>query len=218
MSGDADGSAYRLYRCSCWMLRWLQRPLGGIAAIDSERLPATGPVIVAANHASYLDPIVAGLSCRRPLHFMARASLFAFPVFGTLIRWHNAFPVEREGDPRAALRACGQRLERGEAVLLFPEGTRTRDGRLGPVKGGVGMLATRYHAPILPVYIWGTRRAWPAGRVWMRPHPMRVFYGKPIVAAGDARSEQRRLVEATGEALHALEHRARAWEALRDHA
>lgn len=202
----------RLYQLSRWLLRWLQSPAGGVVSVGLERFPESGPVILAVNHVSFLDPIMAGLSCVRPLHFMARASLFDTPVFGQLIGRVNAFPVEREGDPRAALRACGEHLDNGEVVLMFPEGTRSRTGRLGEIKGGVGLLASRHRAAVLPLYLWGTRQAWPAGRAWMRPHPVRAFYGRPLEpAAAAGRDGQRRVTEYIKNSLLALEAAADAW-------
>ena len=196
-----------LYATSRWLLRGLQRLAGGVASHGPERMPGRGPVIVAANHTSYLDPIMVGLGCGRPLHFMARATLFRDPFFAWAIRAHHAFPVERAGDPRAALRAFGERLDRGEAVLMFPEGTRSPTGRLGEVKGGVGLLAVRHRAPVVPVYAWGTHQGWPAGGRW-RPHPVRLFFGAAIEPGPDSRESQRRITEATHAALSALEREA----------
>lgn len=202
-------ASHRMYSLARWILRGLQRPFGGFTAIGAERLPVDGPVILAVNHTSFLDPVVAGCACPRPLHFMARDTLFDPPVFGALIRAYNAFPVARGADPRAALRACGERLDQGEAVLMFPEGTRSRDGRVGDVKGGIGLLATRHRAPVAPVYLWGPFRAWPRGRRLPRPVPMRAYYGSPIVPQGTGRDEQKRVLDATRDALRALERAVR---------
>ncbi len=178
-------------------------------------MPATGPVIVASNHASYLDPVLLGTYLPRPPHFMARASLFANPLFGRLIGALLAFPVDRDGDPRQALRTMGERLSGGHPVLIFPEGTRTRTGALQPLKSGVAMLSTRFLAPILPVYVKGSFKSWPRGRRLPRPHGYRILAGDPLTptSATDGtgrKAERKRLLHDLKAALGALEQRA--WE------
>lgn len=173
-----------------------------------ENLPAEGPVVLASNHASFWDPMLVAAAFPRPVGFMARDTLFRFPLFGRYISSLNAFPVNR-ADPFAALKVCGDRLDRGEVVLIFPEGTRTRDGRLGQMKGGAAMLAGHHHAPILPVYLWGTYQSWPRSRAWPRWHRVRV-YAAPVIPPTEAGEKlpRRELERRTADALRALETRA----------
>ncbi len=99
---------------------------------NPERVPATGPAILAANHCSYLDPPLIGAGLHRDLHYLAREDLFAVPVLGTLLDRVNVVPVDRAGGGAAGLRAIFNRLRAGQAILLFPEGTRSPDGALRP--------------------------------------------------------------------------------------
>jgi 1-acyl-sn-glycerol-3-phosphate acyltransferase len=140
------------------------------------RVPARGGVILAANHQSYLDPPFVAACLPRETSFMARRSLFEIPLLGPIIVACNAFPIERNtGDVRGVKNAI-DRLRSGSALLLFPEGTRSRDGRIGPLKGGLRMIAERAGVPVVPVLVQGAHRVWPkgrpfprlAGRVWIR--------------------------------------------------
>ncbi len=202
-----------MYKTARWLLRRLFWLGGGLEVRSRELTPPSGPLIVACNHASYLDPMILGAAFDRPLHFMARRSLFEVPVFGWLIRQTLAFPLNREGDSREAIRAFGSLLAEDNAVLIFPEGTRSRDGSLSSVKSGVGMIAVRYQAPVLPVYIWGSYQSWPRNRTVPRPHHLKVCIGQPLQPLGkdaDRKQEQERIVAEVGQALHRLE--AEAWQ------
>jgi 1-acyl-sn-glycerol-3-phosphate acyltransferase len=147
--------------------------------IGKHRLPVDGPVVVVSNHASFLDPMLLGTFFDRPMGFMARRTLFR-GLFGYLIRKLYAFPIERDGDPRAALRAMGDRLAQGLCVIMFPEGTRTRTGFIGKLKRGIGMISVRNHAPVMPVYLGGAYDSWPRTRKVFRFYPLHVEAGEPI--------------------------------------
>jgi 1-acyl-sn-glycerol-3-phosphate acyltransferase len=161
----------------------LLRLLFRYRAVGVDHVPAEGAVLLAANHASALDPPAVGAAVPRPMHFMAKAELFRVPLLGALIRRLNAHPVTREGGDAAALRLALGLLRDGQALLVFPEGTRTRDGRLGPGKAGIGMLAAQAGAPVVPVYVSGSARALPWGAGWRRPTPLTVAYGPPLIFA-----------------------------------
>jgi 1-acyl-sn-glycerol-3-phosphate acyltransferase len=154
--------------------------MGGFRATGRDNVPATGGALIASNHLSYLDVFVLGLGCRRPLNYVARANLFR-PPLGWLIRSVGGFPIDREGSGTAGLKETLRRLKRGAVVLLFPEGTRSLDGELGPLKPGFAALA-RARVPIVPAAVAGTFEAWPRGRFLPRRHPIRVHYGPPIPA------------------------------------
>ena len=204
-----------IYYCARWGLRRLFRVMGGLAVAGVEKTPPDGPLIVAANHASYWDPMVLGAGMDRPLHFMARKTLFDIPVFGWLIRQTQAFPLNRDGDSREAIRAFGELLKEGRAVVVFPEGTRSATGFLNEIKAGVGMIATRFDAKVLPVYVWGAFHSWPRGKRFPRRHRMKLLVGDPIApsAGGESRRDaQRRVVAQVETALLRLQSAAWAGE------
>lgn len=146
-----------------------------------ERVPLTGPVILAANHASYLDPPLVGCPLPREINYLARDTLFTLPVLGSYLRALNAVPVDREGGGGTGLKAILDRLQAGNAILLFPEGTRTSNGRLLPAKSGIGLTVIKSQAPVVPVRIFGTYEAYGRRHKWPRPHPVGVKYGHPIL-------------------------------------
>lgn len=142
--------------------------------------PKAGPLIIAPNHASFLDPLIAGFSVPRPLNFMARSSLFRNRIFGNIIKSVNAFPLKREGADVGAMRLAIDKLCHGKAVLIFPEGTRSKDGNLGVPRAGIGLLAASSGANILPCYIKGSREALPKGAIFPRFKKITVYVGKPL--------------------------------------
>jgi 1-acyl-sn-glycerol-3-phosphate acyltransferase len=121
-------------------------------------LPASGPVILCANHRSWLDPPLVGGAVPRRVHFMAKEELFRYPLFGPFLRLLGAFPVRRHTADRGALRSAVRVLRRGGVVGMFLEGTRSRTGRLGPARPGAVWLAVTTGAPVVPVAISGSYR------------------------------------------------------------
>ncbi|HEX2702805.1 MAG TPA: lysophospholipid acyltransferase family protein [Solirubrobacteraceae bacterium] len=143
-----------------------------------EHVPKTGPVILAANHRSFLDPFVIGTLTRRPVYYVAKKELFLHPFAGWLMSRLGGFPIDRGGGDVEAMDTAQRILERGDCVVIFPEGTRTRPGPLGSPHRGVGRLALQTGAPVVPVAVLGTeavRRGW---RV--RPHRVRLRCGLPL--------------------------------------
>jgi 1-acyl-sn-glycerol-3-phosphate acyltransferase len=147
---------------------------------NPERVPEAGPVILAANHASAIDPPLIGAGVTRCVHMLARDTLFRFPVFGWVLRKWEAVPVDREGGGAAGLRAILHSLENKQAILLFPEGTRTRDGRLQPARSGIGLIVVKSGAPVVPVRVFGTFEAYPRHKKIPRPRRIAIKYGEPL--------------------------------------
>lgn len=145
-----------------------------------EHVPAHGPLLVVANHSSLLDPLLVAGVAPRPLSFLAKAELFRVPLFGGLLRRLNARPIRREGADAGALRTALRVLEEGRALLVFPEGSRGAEGVLREPKAGAGMLAVLTGAPVVPVYVGGSGRAWPRGRWLPRPAKVVVTFGPPL--------------------------------------
>jgi len=158
-------------------------------AYHRRRVPRRGGLLVVCNHQSYLDPILAALPICRPFSPMARESLFRNPVFSRLIRSLYAFPVKRGSADLGAVREAIRRLRSGEIVLVFPEGTRTRDGSIGRLHAGMIVIAQRAGVPILPMVIDGAFECWPRGRRLPVPHPIRVTYGE-LISPGEVRDSE----------------------------
>jgi 1-acyl-sn-glycerol-3-phosphate acyltransferase len=145
-----------------------------------ERVPATGPVVLAANHASFIDPPLIGSGTGRQIHFLARDTLFKNPVLGAILRSWEVVPVDRDGAGAAGLKAILDRLFKGGAILLFPEGTRTHDGRLQPARSGVGLTVVKSTCPVVPVRVFGTYEAFGRHLRLPRPRQVVVKYGEPM--------------------------------------
>src|SRR5579859_8111128 len=143
---------------------------------NPERVPTTGAVILASNHASFLDPPLVGSGVKRDINYLARKSLFEKPVVGWILRKVNAVPVDRDGGGAAALKAIMDRLHDGGAIILFPEGTRTRDRKFQPARSGIGLTVIKSEAPVIPVRVFGTYQAWGRHIKFPRPHGVRVKY------------------------------------------
>lgn len=147
---------------------------------NPERVPVNGPVILACNHASFLDPPLVGAGLTRPINYLARESLFSFPPAGWVLRQWNSVPVDREGGGAAGLRAILDRLYHGGGIILFPEGTRTRDGKLQPARSGIGLAVIKSVAPVVPVRVFGTFEAFGRHMRLPRPKTIAVKYGRPM--------------------------------------
>ena len=140
-----------------------------------ENVPLEGGVILASNHQCYLDPPLGACLIRRQCRFLARSSLFRFGPFAWLIRNVGAVPLERGESDAAGLRRAVELLKGGALLMLFPEGTRTRDGALGEVQAGAAVIALRAGVPVVPTFIHGAFDAWPRTRKLPRPRRVGVF-------------------------------------------
>jgi glycerol-3-phosphate dehydrogenase (NAD(P)+) len=150
-----------------------------ISRIGREHIPAAGPVILASNHRSFLDPFVIAVMARRPIYFVAKKELFLFhPVVSWVLSALGAFPIDRGASDTEAMATARAILDRGDVVLMFPEGTRIRPGSLGRPKRGVGRLALETGAPVVPVAVIGTEAVRRGRRI--RPHKVRIRAGRAL--------------------------------------
>ncbi len=139
-----------------------------------------GAFLIAANHSSYFDPILIGVSTGRFLNYLARDTLFRKKCFGWIMRNVRAIPLKRRGSDFGAIRTSIDLLKRGRPLVIFPEGTRTVDGRLKEGHRGIGFLVAKAGVPVIPAYIGGAREAFPKWAKKPKPHPIRVRFGKAV--------------------------------------
>jgi 1-acyl-sn-glycerol-3-phosphate acyltransferase len=171
-----------------------------------EHVPKSGAVLITPNHLSFLDPPLVGCALRRPGWFMAKAELFDIPGLRWLIRGMHAYPVKRGVPDRASLKRTLQHLKSGEIVCVFPEGTRSTDGQLGPVELGIGMLALKTGAPVVPVGIRGTDRMLPRDAKRLHRAKIRLHFGPPLnlPPLGDGAVEKEAYQEAADQVRDAI--------------
>jgi glycerol-3-phosphate dehydrogenase (NAD(P)+) len=165
-----------------WFVRAIIQPFFHLyfrmSRVGREHVPQEGPVIIAANHRSFLDPFVIGTLVRRPVYFVAKKELFRRPLIAWFLNSLGAFPIDRGNADGDAMATAREILEHGGVVVIFPEGTRTRPGTLGKPKRGVGRLALETGAPVVPVAVIGTETIRKGWRI--RPHKVRIRVGGPL--------------------------------------
>ena len=170
-----------LYRFLCVSCPVLFKCLGGFNVNGLENVPKSGGFIVAANHVSFLDPLVIGISCPRRLSYMARHDLFSNPVFGGIIRNLGAFPVKRKTADLSAIKEAVKRLKNGGGLLVFPEGTRQSGGNLSEqAQPGIGFLAAKVNVPVIPALVEGTDKSLPKNARCIHPARISVRFGRQI--------------------------------------
>jgi 1-acyl-sn-glycerol-3-phosphate acyltransferase len=139
--------------------------------------------LVAANHASYLDIPFLGCGIPRRAAFLGRQDLF--PGFRWLFQWLGWIPIRMDRLDRVGFGKAIHLIKRGKVVVIYPEGSRTPDGRLRPGRPGIGLIVAETACPVIPAYITGTREALPIGASWVRCHPVQITYGKPMDFRGE---------------------------------
>ena len=157
-------------------------------AFGVENVPRRGRVVLASNHQSFLDPVLVGVPPPRELRYMGRQSLFRPPAFAWLLRGVGTFPVQRGSADLKAIRAGIEMLRAGQGLVLFPEGTRSPDGRIRPFRPGFALLAARAEAPIVPAAVDGAFAAWPRHRKLPRAGRVCVRYGEPLPPPSSGRA------------------------------
>ena len=178
-------------------VRAMARVLWRARVFGAENVPAEGPLIVACNHVSYLDPPLMGCLCPRRISYMAKKELFGVPVLGAVIRGLGAYAVDRKGSATSAIRRSLQVLEAGGAVGIFPGGTRNRTGEIQP-QTGVALLASLAKAPVVPAFIRGSDRA-------LRLDRIDVSFGPPISLVAGRKATREDLAKFTREVMKAIE-------------
>ncbi len=192
------------------LTRFIAKVFFRFRVIHPERVIQEGPVILAMNHQSYLDPPFAGIGCRRAIYFLARRTLLEVPLLGWILPKLNVVFVDQEGTDRSALKALIRILRENHGVLVFPEGSRTLDGNLQPALPGVGFVIAKTLAPVVPMRIFGAHEALPRGGGRLRFCPITIVVGEPLFfTAADLEGNHReiysRLSQRVMEAIAALE-------------
>lgn len=195
-----------LYHVLWRLARMAAKALFRLRLEGEEHIPRSGPAILAMNHQSFLDPPMLGCMVRGEIYYLARRSLFEKPVLKWLLPRVNVIPVDRDGQDRSALKQVIRLLEEGKRVLIFPEGTRSRDGRLLPAKAGLGLIAAKTGAPVVPLRIFGSGEALPRDGGRLRFVPVRIRAGAPLrfVGAGGGKDDYQKISDAVMEAIARL--------------
>ena len=177
------------YRICWWLAYGLSCLLFRLRTEGREHVGTNGGVIFAGNHCSYADPVFIGVAAGRELWYVTKRESFTVPILGWLLRNLNAIPVDRSRGDRGAIMAFESQLKVGEGVMMFPEGTRSRNGEFQSPKSGVGMVAYRTGVPVIPVYISGTVNVW---KSLIGLERVTVRFGSPIHICPDKLPAKRR--------------------------
>ncbi len=167
-----------VYRLTWWFAKLLDKIYFNTRFFGLENIPSDGNYIIAANHLSYVDPFILGISQRKPFTFVAKDTLFKNKFSGFYLLRLGVIPIKRESSDFRALRETIRRLKQGSSVVLFPEGTRL--GNEKDPQPGVGFLAVKSGVPVIPAYIEDSDKVLPPGAKWFRRYPVKVYFGKPI--------------------------------------
>jgi 1-acyl-sn-glycerol-3-phosphate acyltransferase len=151
-----------------------------VKVYGKEHVPKTGSVLILSNHQSFFDTMFCQNWIWRPFYFIPRDTLLGIKFWGALIRTLYVIPIKRGQADIAAMKMIIEVLRQNKAVCLFPEGTRTLDGRIGKIKPGFGLISRRSGAMIVPMVIDGIFEAWPKGQKWPKPGKVAVMYGRPF--------------------------------------
>lgn len=176
----------------------------------TENVPNSGGALLLANHQSHLDPPLIGMMIPPQINYLARETLFKNRFFGAFIRSIGSIPIDRDGMGIGGIKATLRCLKRGEMVLMFPEGTRSPDGNMQPLKPGFAALAKRGGVPLVPIGIDGAFQAFPRGKKFPRPGRVRIVIGPPIETATAQQLDDDALVALVEERLRECWSEARA--------
>ena len=168
-----------LYWCGYVLCKTIAKIGFRYRAFGQENIIEDGPAIMAANHQSYLDPPLIGITCRAELYYLARKTLFKNKLFGSILSGVNTLPVDLSGADLTAVRAIINLLKQGHRTVIFPEGTRSLTGQIQEARPGIGMIIAKTLAPVVPMRIFGSFQAWPKGGK-IKPCPITVVVGNPI--------------------------------------
>ncbi len=195
------------YRFCRFLCQWGMTLLLKARVFGVHNLPEKGGVLLVCNHQSFLDPVLATMALHREGNYMARDSLFRNRFFRLLIESLNAFPVRRNTADLGAIKEAMRRIKQGRVVVVYPEGTRTPDGRIGPMLPGLGAIARKAEAAIVPTLIDGVFQAWPRGRMLPGPGDVIIEYGRPVLPQEHVNLTAEQLMDLVRDCLMAMQRR-----------
>jgi len=193
------------YRLARWGCRIFCTLFFRLKVFGRENVPAKGAVLLVSNHQSYLDPVFCAVALERQINFVARKTLFRNWFFTLLISSLNAIPVRRDEADVTAIKNVISRLKQGGAVCLFPEATRTSNGRISDFKPGFGLLCRRGEAAVVPILIDGAFECWPRHKKIFSPGPVTVSYGKAITARQARNLSDKKLAQILTDTLRKMQ-------------
>ena len=178
--------------------------------VGREKIPPAGGLLLAMNHQSFLDPPLAGIACDREIFYLARKSLLEWPVLGRLFPKLNVIPYDQTGADMSAIKAVIRVVKDDKATVIFPEGTRSRDGRLQPAQAGLGMIVAKTLVPVVPMRIFGAFEAFPRGTSRVRFHRITIVVGDVLQFnaadfSGDSKAAYKRVSDEVMGRISALE-------------
>jgi 1-acyl-sn-glycerol-3-phosphate acyltransferase len=174
-----------------------------------DNIPEKGPFILASNHQSYLDPVLSGIFLKRHLVFLARDTLFVKRFFKWLLLSVNAIPLKRGQADISAIRTIIRKLEQGHGVCLFPEATRSKDGKIASLKPGFGLLCRRGKAALVPTVIDGAFECWPRDKKIFTRGSITICYGKVVTPEQLQRMDSRQIAEHITNVLRQMQTKVR---------
>ena len=194
---------HAVYRWGHRLTNLFCKTFGRLEAQGLHHIPREGGVLFVSNHVSFLDPVIVGSAANREVHYMARSTSFDIPLLGKLIAAYNAYPVNRGAADLKALRNTISLLKDGNAVLMFPEGTRSVDGKLGKARDGACFIAHHAGVPTIPVFHKGSEHMLPRNSKRLRRTQLRVTFGAPLELKVAEFETKREMYQQMGEQMMA---------------
>ena len=192
------------YQTAYHFSRFLARTFFAYRVVNGERIVEEGGAILAMNHESYLDPPLAGIACRREIYYLARKTLLDWPILGPILPKLKVVPVDQERADMSALKSVIKLVRNGHCTVIFPEGSRTWDGRLQPAQPGLGLIIAKTDVPVVPMRIFGAHEAFPRGGKPRLFTPITMVVGDPILfTAADREGQGRDLYQRLSEQVMA---------------
>ena len=200
----------RWFRVARWICKVFCQLFFRVRVYGKENVPEEGALVLVSNHQSFLDPVFCGIPLKRPLYFLARDTLWKNRFFGWLISSVNTIPVRQGEADLSAMRKVIGKLKEGNGVCVFPEATRSRDGKIKPFKPGFGLLCRRGNAAVVPVMIDGAFECWPRHRKIFSPgSEIVICYGECITAEQVKEMSDRELAENLTNTLRRMQTQSR---------